>query len=139
MVIGRGLVQLNGIHFDQGHCVSQVRIKELCVELKLVNQDAQNGARQGLYTLPSRTHSGVTVPALPTTNELLRTDQKRSLAITARPLDRACSIPVHLSHILQHALACLSAIGASYSIHVPQRLSFRYAPRTYLSVVSLGL
>ena len=34
-------------------------------------------------------------------------------------------IPTRRSHILQHALACLSAIRASFSIHVLRRLTCR--------------
>ena len=53
------------------------------------------------------------------------------LGIAAWPLDRARLLPINLSHILQHTQACLSAVGVSYSIHVLQRLSFRYATRKW--------
>ena len=50
----------------------------------------------------------------------LSSPNRQSPAIAAQPPDPAHSNPVHLSHILRHALAYLFAIGASYLIHIPE-------------------
>ena len=42
--------------------------------------------------------------------------------------DRRSSINTHSSYNLGHALLQLSAVGASFSIHAPRRLSLRCAP-----------
>ena len=49
----------------------------------------------------------------------------RSMAIAARWLKGTHPTAAHLSDILRHPLAPLSAIRASYAIHVPRRSSFR--------------
>lgn len=62
---------------------------------------------------------------LPCPSTFLSAPIRQSITIAARRVEGTRPTPAHLSHILRHPLARLPAIGASYAIHIPRRMSFR--------------